>query len=84
MHLRKRLLARLLLGLPVRFLREARAAASIRHPNVAWVSDLSRTDQNYFYAMEFVEGERFKAYQALSPREVREGEFGTKNLDVLS
>src|SRR5271166_197954 len=40
-----------------RFLREARAAASVRHPNVAWVLHLGRTGQNYFYAMEFVEGE---------------------------
>jgi eukaryotic-like serine/threonine-protein kinase len=39
------------------FLREARAAASVRHPNVAWVLHLGRTGQNYFYAMEFVEGE---------------------------
>jgi serine/threonine protein kinase len=40
----------------LRFLREARAAASVRHPNVASVFHLGRTDQNYFYAMEFVEG----------------------------
>src|SRR5271166_4558464 len=41
----------------LRFLREARAAASVRHPNVAWVLHLGRTGQNYFYAMEFVEGD---------------------------
>jgi hypothetical protein len=41
----------------LRFLREARAAASVRHPNVASVFHLGRTDQTYFYAMEFVEGE---------------------------
>src|SRR5580693_10611637 len=40
-----------------RFLREARAAASVRHPNVASVFHLGRSGQNYFYAMEFVEGE---------------------------
>jgi tetratricopeptide (TPR) repeat protein len=40
-----------------RFLREARAAASVRHPNVASVFHLGRTGENYFYAMEFVEGE---------------------------
>jgi serine/threonine protein kinase len=39
------------------FLREARAAASVRHPNVASVFHLGRTGDNYFYAMEFVEGE---------------------------
>ena len=41
----------------LRFLREARAAASVRHPNVASVCHLGRTGQNYFYAMEFVAGE---------------------------
>ena len=41
----------------LRFLREARAAASVRHPKVASVFHLGRTGQNYFYAMEFVEGE---------------------------
>src|SRR6516165_7960729 len=41
----------------LRFLREARAAASVRHPNVASVLHLGTIGQNYFYAMEFVEGE---------------------------
>jgi serine/threonine protein kinase len=41
----------------LRFLREARAAASVRHTNVASVFHLGRIGDNYFYAMEFVEGE---------------------------
>ena len=41
----------------LRFLREARAAASVRHPNVASVFHLGRSGREYFYAMEFVEGE---------------------------
>src|SRR5580700_4292820 len=41
----------------LRFLREARAAARLRHSNVASVLHLGRTGGNYFYAMEFVEGE---------------------------
>jgi serine/threonine protein kinase len=41
----------------LRFVREARAAASVRHPNVASVLHLGRTGSSYFYAMEFVEGE---------------------------
>ncbi|HYZ71508.1 MAG TPA: serine/threonine-protein kinase [Chthoniobacterales bacterium] len=40
-----------------RFVREARAAASVRHPNVASVFHLGQTGEGYFYAMEFVEGE---------------------------
>src|SRR6516164_9441994 len=41
----------------LRFLREAQAAASLRHSNVASVLHLGRTGSSYFYAMEFVEGE---------------------------
>jgi serine/threonine protein kinase len=41
----------------LRFLREARAAASLRHPNVASIFHLGKSGGNYFYAMEFVEGE---------------------------
>jgi serine/threonine protein kinase/predicted ATPase len=41
----------------LRFLREARAAASVRHQNVASVFHLGRAGENFFYAMEFVEGE---------------------------
>jgi serine/threonine protein kinase len=41
----------------LRFLREARSAARLRHSNVASVLHLGRTGTSYFYAMEFVEGE---------------------------
>ncbi|MBV8351212.1 MAG: serine/threonine protein kinase, partial [Verrucomicrobia bacterium] len=40
-----------------RFVREARAAASVRHPSVASVFHLGERGGNYFYAMEFVDGE---------------------------
>ena len=43
-----------------RFLREARAAASVRHPNVATVFHLGESGGNYFYAMEFVDGETLR------------------------
>src|SRR5215831_9487918 len=46
----------------LRFLREARAAASVRHPNVASVFHLGRTGSSYFYAMEFVEGETLESF----------------------
>jgi WD40 repeat protein/serine/threonine protein kinase len=45
----------------LQFLREARAAASLRHPNVASVLHLGRTGSSYFYAMEFVEGETLES-----------------------
>ncbi len=40
-----------------RFLREARAAAALRHPNVAAVFHLGEEGGDCFYAMEFVDGE---------------------------
>jgi serine/threonine protein kinase/tetratricopeptide (TPR) repeat protein len=45
----------------LRFLREARAAAKVRHPNVASVFHLGRRGGEYFYAMEFVEGESLES-----------------------
>src|SRR6266478_6353310 len=46
----------------LRFLREARAAASVRHSNVASVFHLGRTGKNCFYVMEDVEGETLEHF----------------------
>src|SRR6266496_2674754 len=43
------------------FLREARAAANIHHPNVARVTYYGEQDDECFYAMELVEGETLEA-----------------------
>ena len=48
-------------GARSRFLREARAAANIRHPNVARVTYYGEQDGECFYAMELVEGETLEA-----------------------
>ena len=52
----------------LRFLREARAAARVRHSNVASVFHLGRSGQGYFYAMEFVEGETLESLIKRSDR----------------
>src|SRR5262249_19644969 len=44
-------------GARSRFLREARAAAQIHHPNVARVSHYGEQEGECFYVMELVEGE---------------------------
>ncbi len=44
-----------------RFLREARAAAALRHPNVATVFHLGEEGGDWFYAMEYIEGETVEA-----------------------
>jgi serine/threonine protein kinase/Flp pilus assembly protein TadD len=48
-------------GVRSRFLREARAAAQIHHPNVARVSHYGEQDGECFYVMELIEGETFEA-----------------------
>jgi serine/threonine protein kinase/tetratricopeptide (TPR) repeat protein len=48
-------------GVRSRFLREARAAAQIHHPNVASVSHYGEQDGECFYVMELVEGETLEA-----------------------
>jgi serine/threonine protein kinase/tetratricopeptide (TPR) repeat protein len=63
-----------------RFLREARAAARLRHPHVASVVYYGvREDNECFYAMELVEGE------TLAQRVRRQGPLPTKHaLEVMS
>ncbi len=59
-----------------RFLREARAAAALRHQNVASVFHLGTDHESYFYAMEFIDGETVDTYMKrtgpLSPLEALE------------
>ncbi len=45
-----------------RFVREARAAAQLRHPNVASVFHLGTSSGVFFYAMEFVDGETVESF----------------------
>lgn len=44
-----------------RFVREAQAAAALRHPNVASVFDLGADHGNHFYVMELLDGETVEA-----------------------
>src|SRR6476646_9150579 len=48
-------------GVRSRFLREARAAAQIHHPNVARVSHYGEQEGECFYVMELVDGETLEA-----------------------
>jgi serine/threonine protein kinase len=49
------------------FLREARAAARVHHSNVASVVFLNDTPGNFFYAMEFVEGQPLRDWMQAHP-----------------
>ncbi|MBI2931444.1 MAG: serine/threonine protein kinase [Planctomycetes bacterium] len=45
-----------------RFLREARAAAKLNHPNIVPIHEVSSLDGTYFYSMDFVEGRTLSAF----------------------
>ncbi len=48
-----------------RFLREARIAANIRHPNVAQVYDFGSLGENPYYVMEYVDGQTLTDFAKL-------------------
>ena len=47
-----------------RFLQEARAAAGLRHSNIASIYHLGKDEEQFFYAMEFIEGQTIESYVA--------------------
>ena len=47
-----------------RFLGEARAAAGLRHSNIASIYHLGNDEEQFFCAMEFIEGQTIEAYVA--------------------
>jgi branched-chain amino acid transport system substrate-binding protein len=54
-----KVLAPYLVGQPVlieRFLREARAAARLKHPNIVTIYDVGQEGSTYYFVMEYVEG----------------------------
>ncbi|MFN2316486.1 MAG: protein kinase [Gemmatimonadales bacterium] len=55
-----------------RFLREARAASALCHPNVAIVYDVGENDLQSFIAMELVEGETLRARLSAGPLPVEQ------------
>jgi len=43
-----------------RFIREAKAAAALNHPNIAHVYDIGETNGTHYIAMEYIEGETLR------------------------
>jgi len=50
-----------------RFEREIELAASLRHPNIVTILDSGITHDRYFFAMNFIDGQRLDRYLASTP-----------------
>jgi branched-chain amino acid transport system substrate-binding protein len=61
-------------GFVERFLREARAAARLKHPSVVTIYDVGQEGSHYYFVMEYIEGQTLaqviRQRGAMSPAEV--------------
>jgi serine/threonine-protein kinase len=55
-----------------RFLREARAVAALRHPNVVQIFDIGESDGRPYFTMEFLDGGSLSALLAGSPQRAKD------------
>ena len=55
-----------------RFLREAKAAAALSHPNICHVYEIDEVDGKTFISMEFVKGETIEEQIARGPLAIRD------------
>ena len=55
-----------------RFIQEARAAASLSHPNICTIYEIDEAEGKLFFAMELVEGESLEARVARGPLKIDE------------
>ena len=68
-----------------RFTNEAKAIASLNHPNIAHVYDLGGSEGTYFIAMEYVDGQSLATRLAVGPCAVDEIlAIGTQIADALA
>ncbi len=60
-----------------RFLRTVRAAARLNHPNIVNIYDIGKSDDWFFYVMEYLDG------QSLSELLLERGPLGTEEAQLL-
>ena len=67
-----------------RFIREARAASGLKHPNVATIYEIGKSDEFHFIAMEYVEGQTLAAKISGRPLPIAEiVDIGIQVADAL-
>jgi len=60
-------------GAGIRFLREARAASQINHPNIVTIHEVGETDESAYIVMEYIEGRSLRHFtltRSLKPEAV--------------
>jgi TolB-like protein/Tfp pilus assembly protein PilF len=68
-----------------RFLREARAAAALNHPNICTIHEIDKAEGHTFIAMELIDGGDLRARIALGPLAIDEAvEAGAQIADGLA
>src|SRR5436853_2558571 len=53
-----------------RFVREAKAASALNHPNIITIHEIDQTDSVQFIAMEFIDGETLRQRMRTGPLKV--------------
>ena len=66
-----------------RFMREARAAGNLNHPNIVPVHEMGQIEGQYFFTMDFIEGHSLQEFmEGKGVRKLRSREFIGKIRDV--
>ncbi len=66
-----------------RFMREARAAGNLNHPNIIPVHEMGQIDGQYFFTMDFIEGHSLQDFmEGSNVRKLSQHEFVEKIRDV--
>jgi eukaryotic-like serine/threonine-protein kinase len=55
-----------------RFVREAKAASALNHPNIITIHEIDETDSGHFIATEFIDGETLRQHIRSTPMKLRD------------